>query len=101
MTTTQKQQRARDVARITKDNEALRIQRERSERMERHIANCADLAATDWFRQACRNPYAKFALYWRKAREGEKASLPIVGTEAPSVSQSLRHRNRQTDCGHH
>lgn len=46
--------------------------------------NVARLAANDWFRQACRNPYTPFFLYWRKAKAGEKMALPIVATDAPN-----------------
>ncbi len=48
--------------------------------------NVADLVAKDWFRQACRNPYGKFSLWYRLPVAGEKMSLPIASVDAPNDS---------------
>ena len=46
--------------------------------------NLAAVIAKDWYRQACREPYGKFFLWHRPAREGEKVAIPIVSLDAPN-----------------
>lgn len=59
---------------------------------ERLLWDVADLAAKDWFRQASREPFAEFYLWWRKAHKGEQVSLPIVSKDKPNEGyfQSIR-----------
>jgi hypothetical protein len=48
---------------------------------EEQIWDLAALIAKDWYRQAVRQPFAQFFLWYRRAKQGERYSLPIVATE--------------------
>lgn len=48
------------------------------------IWDIAALVSADWYRQAIRQPYAKFFLWSRKAKPGERIALPIVSIDAPN-----------------
>jgi hypothetical protein len=58
----------------------------------------AHLVSADWYRQAIRAPYAKFFLWYRKAKPGERIALPIVSVDAPNdeYTRSIQISNAWT-----
>lgn len=47
------------------------------------IANGADLAAAQWYKETVRDMQTRF-LFWRPAKPGEAMTLPIIATTAPN-----------------
>jgi hypothetical protein len=61
------------------------------ESTETLVWNIAAEVAAEWYRQAVRTPFGKFALWYREARDGERIARPVIAMKSPGseFSQSI------------